>query len=525
MWRASWRRIALSWVASSTLVFAVSVPGLAGSSGPVSLEQILANYLRATNDPDAAPVVRLESSGTVSGAGLTGPFHTWMDGDNERDDQNLGPRFESVVRQHGEVYDRDANGAVRHFTGLMLRRSRTDRFIDSGDFAKFPERVKLQGQTTVAGRNAYVLDVSAEGGEVETLYIDAQTWLPLRIAYDDDDGRTTIDLSDWHSVDGHRFPFVSVESDGDKAYDITETTLETKLAVPIDAALFVPPISRAIEMSAADSVPLRLQGGHLFAPVTIAGKTYSFLVDTGAQDVVVDTHIVREAGLTAEGALEASGATRTSGLKLVRIPELDIGSGRMRDIVATSLDLNSATGGAFKIDGILGYPFFAAAAVRIDPVAMKMTFGVPGSLPIVGDAVPIETDRSFPEAHARLNTSVDGLFIVDTGNAGSMLLYGPFYAKHSALVDPPTTWRQNYGIGGAAGSMAANLNTVEFGGVSLYHVDTDIMRSKSGAFADRFDAGNVGLGILLNFIMTFDESRNAMYLQKSSAFDDGRSKH
>jgi hypothetical protein len=28
----------------------------------------------------------------------------------------------------------------------------------------------------------------------------------------------------------------------------------------------------------------------------------------------------------------------------------------------------------------------------------------------------------------------------------------------------------------------------------------------------------------LNFIMTFDESRNAMYLQKSSAFDDGRSK-
>jgi len=456
---------------------------------------------------------------------LTGVFHTWIDGDNERDDQNLGPRFESVVRLGDEVYDRDGNGGVRHFTGLMLRRNRTDRFIDSGDFAKFPARDKLQGQIKLAGRTAYVLDVSAEGGEVETLYLDAETWLPLRIAYDDDDGRTTIDLSDWRSVDGHRFPYVSVESDGDKAYDITETTVETKLAGPIDAALFVPPVSRAIEMSGPDSVPLRLQGGHLFAPVTIAGKTYSFLVDTGAQDILLDAHVVREAGLTAEGALEASGATRTSGLKLVRVPELDVGAGRMRDIVAASLDLNSSTGGAFKIDGILGYPFFAAAAVRIDPVTMKMTFGVPGSLPVVGDAVPIETDRSFPEAHARLNTSVDGLFIVDTGNAGAMLLYGPFYAKHSALVDQPTTFHQNYGIGGAMGSMAANLNAVEFGGVSLYHVDTEIIRSKSGAFADRFDAGNVGLGILLNFIMTFDESRNAMYLQKSSAFDDGRSKH
>ena len=85
-----------------------------------------------------------------------------------------------------------------------------------------------------------------------------------------------------------------------------------------------------------------------------------------------------------------------------------------------------------------------------------------------------------------------------------------------------TQSRQSYGIGGATGSMPARLDSVEFGGVSLYHVDTDVMRSTNGAFADRFDAGNVGLGILRNFIVTFDESRNAMYLKKSTAFDDGR---
>ncbi len=469
--------------------------------------------------------MRLESSGTVTGAGLGGSFHTWIDGNDERDDQSLGPRFDSVLRLNDEVYDRDANGAVRRFTGLMLRRTRTDRFIDSGDFAKVPERVTLRGRTNLSGRRAFILDVNAEGGEVETLYLDAESWLPLQIAYDDDDGRTTIDLSDWRSVGGHRFPFRSIQSDGDHAYDLTQTTSEMKLEGPIDAAIFVLPQSRPIAMSGPQTVPIKLRNGHLFAPVSIAGKTYSFLLDTGAQDIVLDARIAREAGLEAEGALEASGATRTSGLKVLRVPELDVGDGRMRDLVATSLDLNASSNGAFKIDGILGYPFFAAATVRIDPVAMTMTFGPPGSVPVVGDALPIETDRAFPEAHARLNTAVDGLFIVDTGNAGSMLLYAPFFAKHSALVDPPTTWRQNYGIGGATGSMAANMNTVEFGGVSLYHVDTDIMRSKSGAFADQFDAGNLGLGILLNFVVTFDESRNAMYLQKSSAFDDGRSKH
>ena len=70
----------------------------------------------------------------------------------------------------------------------------------------------------------------------------------------------------------------------------------------------------------------------------------------------------------------------------MRVPEIQIGDGRLRDLVVGSLDLGASTGGAFHIDGILGYPFFAAAAVRIDPVASTMTFGAPGSLPALGDA-------------------------------------------------------------------------------------------------------------------------------------------
>ena len=399
--------------------------------------------------------MRLDTRGTLSGAGLTGVFHTWIDGNDERDDQTLGPRSDSMLRLGDDVYYRDANGAVRRFTGIMLRRARTERLIDSGDFAKYPETVTLRGETSLQGRRAFVLDVQAKGGEVETLSVDAQTWLPLQVAYDDDDGRTTLDLSDWRSVDGHRFPFKAVQSDGDHAYDITQTTNEVKLGGAREAALFVPPPSRTIEMAAPQTVPLQFRGGHFYAPVTIAGKSYQFLVDTGAQDIVLDSRVVREAGLESEGALEASGATRTGGLKLVRVPEIRIGDGRLRDLVVGTLDLSASTGGAFRIDGILGYPLFAEAAVRIDPVALTMTFGPPGSLPPLGDELPIETDRAFPEARARLNTTVDGLFIVDTGNAQAMLLYAPFFAKHTALVDAPTATRQSYGIGGSTGSMLA----------------------------------------------------------------------
>ena len=42
------------------------------------------------------------------------------------------------------------------------------------------------------------------------------------------------------------------------------------------------------------------------------------------------------------------------------------------------------------------------------------------------------------------------------------------------------------------------------------------------AFADRVDAGNVGLGVLRNFVATFDLGNAAMYVTPGSAFDDGR---
>ena len=48
------------------------------------------------------------------------------------------------------------------------------------------------------------------------------------------------------------------------------------------------------------------------------------------------------------------------------------------------------------------------------------------------------------------------------------------------------------------------------------------MLATNGAFADRVDAGNVGLGVLRNFVATFDLGNAAMYLTPGSGFDDGR---
>ena len=505
------------------LIVAAALPCGAQPAAP-ALRDVLAGYLRES-EPGAKAIDRLETSGSIAGAALSGSFHTWEDGDRSRDDATLGPRNETTLRLGGRVYYVNADGNVREFTGVMLRRDRTQRFIDSGDFARAPERCVLRGRTTVGGRPAYSVDVTAPSGETETVYLDVESFLPVRIGYDDDDGRTTVDFSDWRLVAGHRFPFRAIVSNGDRAFDIDQHTEYIAVDEPIDPSIFRQPAQRSIDIAGPQMLPLTESGGHLYADVTIAGKSYRFLIDSGAQNILIDEHVAKEAGLPAVGALEASGAQRTGGLQLARLDALQIGSGTMRDLVVTVLDLGRSTGGVFRIDGILGYPFFAEAEVTIDAAKSTMLFGRSGSFVPQGEKVAIETDRAFPEARFRLNGSVEAPFIVDTGNAGEVLLYKPFVDRHPGIVPPSvTSRRQSFGIGGAANSYASSLDRLEFAGFTLYHADASVMLASQGAFADRIDAGNVGLGVLRNFVVTFDESQKALYIERGSQFDDGHSR-
>ncbi|MBD5634360.1 MAG: hypothetical protein IAI49_07760 [Candidatus Eremiobacteraeota bacterium] len=201
---------------------------------------------------------------------------------------------------------------------------------------------------------------------------------------------------------------------------------------------------------------------------------------------------------------------------------MDVGSGRLRNLVVTTLDLGATTAGAFRIDGVLGYPFFATTVARIDVANRNMTFGPPGSLSLGGERIPIDLDRSFPEARVRLDGKTFAPFIFDTGNAAEVLLYKPFVDSHPGIAAFTAISRHSFGIGGETQSYRTSIDELDIGSTSIFNADTDVMLATSGAFADRFDAGNVGLGVLKNFVITFDYQSGAMYVEHGSAFDDGR---
>jgi hypothetical protein len=218
--------------------------------------------------------------------------------------------------------------------------------------------------------------------------------------------------------------------------------------------------------------------------------------------------------------MEMRGATRTGGLRVATLPSIAIDGASMNDVVVSSIDISKSLGGS-RIDGILGYPFFASALVEMDFAKNVLRFGPPGSFTPPGTRVDLDVDRELAEATFRLDDRVDAPFIVDTGNSGEMFLYQPFLDTHPGIVPPTNISTWNYGLGGANAAYRTSLGTLQLGGISLYNRTVDVVLAKQGAFADRVDAGNVGLGVLRNFVATFDLGGSALYLQPGSKFDDG----
>jgi len=492
----------------------VCAPAAAGrDDAHARVATILAAYERATG---AAQVTRVETSGTLAGEGLTGTFHDWRAGTDERDDERLGLRTETTLRVSGRTWVRNANGNVRELHGVLRRHVLTDAFIDSGDFLRAPERSRFLGFGTLRGRRAWRIEITAAGGDPETLWIDAHDGLPLRSEYVEGDGVATVDLGDWRVVGGRTVPFRAVTSDGNHVFDVVAQTTQVTFGTPIDPAVFAPLADRVLAAAGVQTVPLVTVDDHAACTVTIAGHAYTFLIDSGAQNVVLDSRVAKQLGLVEEGALEVRGAARIGGLRVARLPQLRIGDAELDDLVVSTLDLGT-TLGSIHIDGILGYPFFAAALVELDMAHGTMRFGPPGSFAPAGARVALDVDREIPEAMVRLDERVEAPFLVDTGNSGALLLYGPFAERHPELVPRTGPLTGNYGVGGFNRSYGARLGAISVGSIALAQRDVEVVMATDGAFADRVDAGNLGFGVLRNFVMTFDLAGGTLYLAATTS--------
>lgn len=487
-----------------------------------TLEAVLGARKQAIAELHVHAVKTLELRGGITGFNLQGAFHSWQSGDDARYDEAIGDRFESSLRLGDRQYIINQSGNIREVRGILAQRQRTADFINDERFVSQPQYDKLVGLVTLPdGRQAYEIDVTPPNGQTERMFIDAKTSMIDRITYDANDGTSTEDFYDYKAFAGVLVAQREVDSNGDHSYDVVHAVDQIRVDKHIDPSLFVLPPSTVIETDKPVTVPMDEHDGHIYVNVGINGKSYKFLVDTGAQGIVLDSHVAAEQHLKIQGRLQVSGAQRVGGLGFAPLDSVQIGTATLPVHLVSVINLGGATG-RFPADGILGFPFFASAEVVIDEDHGKMTFGRPGTLHASGAAIPIDVDRELVEMQGRVN-NVDGRFVVDTGNSTELLLFAPFVQKHPNLLgDVDRHFAFNYGVGGSASAVAAYVDELDMGDYRFFNRMASVMLTNQGAFADRFDAGNIGMAVLKNFVVTFDVANAKMYVERGSAFDDGR---
>jgi len=142
-------------------------------------------------------------------------------------------------------YILDSMQGNREITGNQLENLKNTGFPTP--FLTYKERgatVELAGNEKIDGRDAYVLLYKPKTGSVARQFVDAETYLPVRIVIKVDTPETgeveqTTDLSDYREVDGIKVPFMIKVSTGGQSFTIAVSKVEHNLK--IDETVFSKP--------------------------------------------------------------------------------------------------------------------------------------------------------------------------------------------------------------------------------------------------------------------------------------------
>ncbi|HEU4712277.1 MAG TPA: tetratricopeptide repeat protein [Pyrinomonadaceae bacterium] len=210
-----------------------------------AVDDLLARYVEAMGG--AAAINKVTSrviKGTVDVAGVSrgGSFETYAVAPNKSVTVIQAHPMSTVkIGYNGKTGWYLSEGALRAVKGAELATlQREADFYSPVRIKQNFAKVIMPGMSKIGFRDVYVLDLQPLVGPAERLYLDAQTYLPVRINTTRTVGRVSepveIYLDDWRSVDGIMYPFSTSQSS--PSVKLGFTVNEIRHNVKVDAGLF-----------------------------------------------------------------------------------------------------------------------------------------------------------------------------------------------------------------------------------------------------------------------------------------------
>jgi hypothetical protein len=277
----------------------------------------------------------------------------------------------------------------------------------------------------------------------------------------------------------------------------------------------------AVVRAQAVTIPTERIGEYFYASATIKGQPVRLIIDSGA-----GAHVLLPAAAQRLGVIDANApATRAVGtggsveVQRVTTGEITLGGAKLREGLGIAVPLPAV----LEADGLLGHDLFQQFVVTMDYPNNRVTLTPPKEFKPTPDMVeiPLRIERRMPQ----IEVTVDGVTAwvdVDTGSTGSLDLYTPFVEKNNLRTKYPKRIESptGRGVGGLSYGEITRAAEVKIGPYTLKGPLLVMSKQKTGVDASGAVGGRIGVMLLSRFAVTFDHSRNRLYLKKGPNLEE-----
>ena len=272
--------------------------------------------------------------------------------------------------------------------------------------------------------------------------------------------------------------------------------------------------------------PISVEQNTVYVAVTARGRPLGeFILDTGSQEVVLDSDAVHRAGVRSVGSATLTGAGRGNMDAEVLAPlTLAVGGAaiRLNEAFAAPIGARLAPFEDRRIGGLVGGRFFAEHVVEVDFAGRRVTLHDPARFAYRGDGVriPLSFDHGAPVAAGAL-VLADGRrlplrLLVDLGADASVLVGERFARAHPELrrLAPSLIEPLSAGVGGETRYAFARLPGLEIGGdlTAGLAIGLSVNGSLSGAYYDAL----LGEPFLARHRVIFDYPHRELILEPAA---------
>ncbi len=178
----------------------------------------------------------------------------------------------------------------------------------------------------------------------------------------------------------------------------------------------------------------KLAGKDILIQLTIGGRAFYFILDSGASGILIDSDTVAGLGLSSFGPLVQTTLGKWTH-SYALIPQASIGDLVMTNVIARSVPYNEGSQVGTKIAGLVGYDFIASSVLAIDYERGSVTATNPFMFvpPADAIAVPITLDSGQPHIPVQIGQASSDRFILDTGSP-NCFIFSPFAAANPGEI-------------------------------------------------------------------------------------------